>query len=30
MGWKAKHSDLETLIETTWKAYQSQQKTPLF
>lgn len=24
MGWKAKHSDLKTLIETTWKAYQSQ------
>jgi UDP-glucose 4-epimerase len=24
MGWKAKYSDLETLIKTTWKAYQSQ------
>lgn len=24
MGWKAQYSDLETILKTTWKAYQAQ------
>jgi UDP-glucose 4-epimerase len=26
LGWKARHSDLETLIQTSWKAYEENQK----
>ena len=26
LGWKAKHSDVETLISTSWKAYTAHQK----
>ena len=26
LGWKARHSDLETLIQTSWKVYQENQK----
>jgi UDP-glucose 4-epimerase len=26
LGWKARYSDLETLIQTSWKAYQENQK----
>jgi UDP-glucose 4-epimerase len=25
LGWKARHSDLETLLRTTWKAYQANE-----
>jgi UDP-glucose 4-epimerase len=27
LGWEAKHSDLRTLVETTWKAYQANHIT---
>jgi len=26
LGWKARYSDLETLIQTSWKAYEENQK----
>jgi UDP-glucose 4-epimerase len=26
LGWKARHSDLDTLLTTTWKAYQAHEK----
>jgi UDP-glucose 4-epimerase len=26
LGWKAEHSDVETLIATSWKAYENAQK----
>jgi UDP-glucose 4-epimerase len=27
LGWKAGHSDMETLIRTSWAAYQANQQT---
>ncbi|TXT50858.1 MAG: UDP-glucose 4-epimerase [Spirochaetes bacterium] len=29
LGWEARHSSLETIIETTWAAYAAQESTPL-
>ncbi|MCD6024777.1 MAG: UDP-glucose 4-epimerase [Fibrobacteria bacterium] len=26
LGWKARYSDLDTLLETTWKAYQANER----
>jgi UDP-glucose 4-epimerase len=26
LGWEARHSDLDTLLETTWRAYQANEK----
>jgi UDP-glucose 4-epimerase len=26
LGWKARYSDMETLIRTSWEAYKANQK----
>lgn len=30
LGWEAKHSDVDTLVRTTWKAYQANAKQKRF
>jgi len=30
LGWEAKHSDIDTLLRTTWKAYQANAKERLY